>query len=42
MKSPAHPVDETSASVFHMAFVVAYLVAAGFHLLCSINHWRDR
>lgn len=42
VKHIAHPVDETSAAIFHGGFVVAYLLAAGFHLLCFINHWRDR
>ena len=22
--------------------VAAYLLAVGFHLLCSLNHWKDR
>lgn len=41
VKHIAHPVDETNAAIFHGAFVVAYLLAAGFHLLCALNHYRD-
>lgn len=42
MKSIAHPVGERAACAFHLAFVVLYTLALGFHGLCAINHWRDR
>lgn len=42
MKHIAHPIDETKAAFFHGGFVAAYILAAGFHLLCAFNHWKDR
>ena len=37
-----HPVSQRAAAAFHAGFVMAYLLAAGFHLLSAWRHWSER
>lgn len=37
-----HPVGQRAAAAFHAVFVVAYVLALGFHAVSAWRHWSER